>query len=142
MTGAGCSALGRAAVVLAAVALATGCNAGPSTACPAIGWGSRLVVELGDGWPGAGAVRLECPSWCGLAVDPVDDGPDAVTVQLTGSTAYVPFMMAAPEDVIVTVLAADGTVLSTAEVELDWVRVGGSAECGGPTEATVEIPAP
>ena len=40
-----------------------------------------------------------------------------------------------------TVSGADG-VLTELTVTPDWVRVGGSAECGGPTEAEVVVPAP
>jgi len=50
--------------------------------------------------------------------------------------------MATPDAVAVTVLAADGAELAGVDVELDRVRVGGSAECGGPSEATVTVPAP
>ena len=45
------------------------------------------------------------------------------------------------EALVVTVQRADGTVTEQT-VRPDWVRVGGSAECGGPVEAEVVLPAP
>lgn len=42
-----------------------------------------------------------------------------------------------PDTFTVRTLAADGTVLSDTEVTPGWERVGGSAQCGGPGEATV-----
>ena len=129
------------AVGLVAVLLAAVWAGGPSRACPAVGWSNSLRVELADGWPTAAAVRVECPSWCGLAVEPVGDGPDAATVPLTGSTAFVSLGMVSPDAVGVTVLGADGGVLTEADLDLDWERVGGSAECGGPAEATATVPA-
>lgn len=44
-----------------------------------------------------------------------------------------------PETFTVRSLAADGTVLSDTEVTPEWVRVGGSAQCGGSGEATVTV---
>ncbi|WP_164702708.1 hypothetical protein [Modestobacter sp. KNN46-3] len=104
--------------VVAVLLLAT--RGGGELTCPAIGWSNGLVVELVEGWPAADAVRIECPSPCGpVPMTPSDEEPDAVTV-----------------------LAADVAALGRAELDLDWVRVGGSAECGGPLEATATVPAP
>lgn len=126
--------------LVAVLLLAT--RGGGELACPAIGWSNGLVVELAEGWPAADAVRIECPSPCGpVPMTPSDEEPDAVTVHLAGATASVP-LMDAPESVTVTVLAADVAALGRAELDLDWVRVGGSAECGGPLEATATVPAP
>jgi hypothetical protein len=128
-------------VALVAVLLAATWSGGSSTACPAVAWGSSLRIELADGWPAADAVRVECPSRCGLASQPVDGGPDAATVPLTGTTASVSFLMGAPTSVTASVLGPDGAVLAEADLDLDWVRVGGTAECGGPHEATATVPA-
>jgi hypothetical protein len=43
---------------------------------------------------------------------------------------------------VVTVLGPDGAVVAEVDAVLAWVRVGGSAECGGPHEAAVTVPAP
>ena len=39
-------------------------------------------------------------------------------------------------------IGPDGGVLAGLSADLDWQRVGGSEECGGPHEATVTVPAP
>lgn len=45
-----------------------------------------------------------------------------------------------PRDVVVTAHWADGSVAGETSSTLEWVRVGGSAQCGGPMEAgPVEI---
>jgi hypothetical protein len=133
---------GLAAFVLALVAvilLAT--RGGSGQACPAIAWGNGLTVELADGWPAADAVRVECSSPCDpVLARPVAE-PNAVTVSLSGGAAVVS-LMGAPDSVEVTVLSEDGAAIGRAELDVDWVPVGGSEECGGPHEATVEVPAP
>ncbi|RLQ81381.1 hypothetical protein D9V28_13555 [Mycetocola zhadangensis] len=45
-----------------------------------------------------------------------------------------------PDDVVVTAYRVDGMVAGETSLTLDWKRVGGSAQCGGPMEAgPVEI---
>ena len=133
-------AAGLVALVLAAVSVSA-----PERACPAIGWLDQLVVQLAVERPTAHAVQVECPTRCGLTVPMPEpgaaqpDGPESATVELTGGTATASFLMGAPDSVTVRVLDTDGTVLAATEAEPDWVRVGGSAECGGPHEATVTI---
>jgi hypothetical protein len=46
-----------------------------------------------------------------------------------------------PEQVTVRVLA-DGQVAAELTVEPEFVRTGGSEECGGPSSAQVVVPAP
>lgn len=43
--------------------------------------------------------------------------------------------MTAPENVTVRALDTAGEVLTEEEFALEWRRVGGSEECGGPGEA-------
>jgi len=43
--------------------------------------------------------------------------------------------MAAPETLTLRALSLAGDVLVEQDVALDWRRVGGSARCGGPSEA-------
>ncbi|MGX5655992.1 hypothetical protein ACWKWC_14555 [Geodermatophilus nigrescens] len=74
---------------------------------------------------------------------PGDPVPRAeVVAEVTGSTTGVPADMTTPDSAVVTVLAADGTVLAEEERDLDRARVGGSAACGGPMAAAVEAAAP
>ena len=76
-----------------------------------------------------------CLQPCGLEVA---DG----VVPLDGDRATVSFLLETPDGVNVAVLGPDGAVLAELTADLEWVRVGGSAECGGPHEATVTVPAP
>jgi hypothetical protein len=123
----------RAWIALGAFAVATAlafsaCAAGASTVCPAIGWSNTLTVGLADGWP------------------PVDGGTllvdDELSVPLTGSSTVVHMDMTAPDSVVLTVLGPDGTELAQLATDLDWRRVGGTEECGGPHAASVTVPLP
>ncbi len=118
----------RSVLAVAALLALTSCS-GDRAVCPAVGWSNGLTVELAGDWPpGEGrTVRVE--------------GAEAVT-PLTGRTASVSFPMTTPDTVAVTVLGPDGATLSEVRADLDWVRVGGSEECGGPHLATAVVPAP
>jgi hypothetical protein len=134
-------ALGACAV---AAALAfSACAAGASTVCPAIGWSNTLTVGLADDWPpvDGGSLFVECSSRCGLKLSPTDE-PDELSVPLTGRSTVVQLDMTAPDAVVLTVLGADGAELAQLGTDLDWRRVGGTEECGGPSAASVVIPAP
>ncbi|GAB3192996.1 hypothetical protein GCM10027261_06880 [Geodermatophilus arenarius] len=139
----------RIPVLLAAVLLA-GCAGAPggsgAVVCPAIGWVDAVRVELTGDWtgPAPASVRVVCEPSCGQVVR-LDRDPEPrreVTAPLTGTTAGVPTGTGTPDAATVTVLAADGGALAEVDADLDWVRVGGSEECGGPMEATVVVPAP
>ena len=123
-------------VVLAASAvLLTGCG-GPAVVCPAIAYGSTLVVRLAADWPAGPdrTVQVDCDSPCELVP------PTSSPVPVTGAGARVG-MLDPPDSVMVTVLDPSGP-LTSVEDELTWKRIGGSAECGGPMEASVTVPAP
>ena len=130
---------------LLAVSLA-GCGQGGGTACPAVAYLPDLVVELDGGWPPAEGRRavVGCGGPCTEVVvegGTPGPGPDELTVPLPAGRGHVP-LPTAPDSVALTVLAAGGQVLTELETELEWVRVGGSEECGGPMQATVTVPAP
>ncbi len=112
-----------AALAALVVPVMTGCA--QERVCPPIGWGSTLVVELGPEWPDlvGASVRLE----------------DSAAVPLRGGSAAFSLDMPRPGTVVVTVLDAQGAPLAETETEPDWRRVGGTAECGGPSEATVVV---
>jgi hypothetical protein len=139
--GTGWIALGASA---AAAALAfSACAGGASTVCPAIGWSNTLTVGLADDWPpvDGGTLLVDCSSPCGLQLHPEDE-PDQVTVPLTGRSTVVQLDMTTPDSVGITVLGSDGTELADLDTGLDWRRVGGTEECGGPHAASTVVPAP
>jgi hypothetical protein len=59
-----------------------------------------------------------------------------------GSTAGSMVGLFVPETVEVAVLGSDEAVLAETTAAPEWVRVGGSEQCGGPHQATVTVPAP
>jgi hypothetical protein len=129
----------------AAAALAfSACAGGASTVCPAIGWSNTVTVALAEDWPEVegGSLLVECPSPCAVQ-PPGDDAtsePDRVSVPV--GSVVVDVGMTQPDSVLVTVLGPDGAKLGGTEPDLGWRRVGGSEECGGPSAASVVLPAP
>jgi hypothetical protein len=127
----------------AAALLFSACAANGTTVCPAIGWSNTLTVGLADGWPdvAGGTLTVECSSRCGLMLGSTE-AADQVTVPLTGRSTVVQLDMTTPDSAVLTVLGTDGTALGGLDADLDWRRVGGSEECGGPSAASVVLPAP
>ena len=153
-------------VSVSVVALA---SCGTPTACPAVLHGASLTIRLADGWADAKArsVTLRCPvgvecGWIAPEDLTVVPQPEEVPVpppggtplpapepspEISGTTqdlddGVATFSLEGPrEELIVTVNGADG-VLTERTVTPDWVRVGGSEECGGPTQAEVVVPGP
>ncbi|MBM7387276.1 hypothetical protein JOE37_000270 [Clavibacter michiganensis] len=135
-------------------ALATGC-ASSGVACPAIAWANQAEVRLTGS-----AQAVERVAWVELcddsacsrsAEDPRDpDADDRLPMDLTYEAVRsspdvwtMQLVMSAPDAVVLTAYAADASVLATAEADLEWTRVGGSAQCGGPGEADpVDLPIP
>ena len=123
------------AVLAASVVLVTGCDEA-AVVCPAIAYGSTLVIRLADDWPPGEnrTVQVDCDSPCELVP------PTGSPVPVTESEARV-VLVDPPDPVTVTVADPSGP-LTSVEEEPTWKRVGGTAECGGPMEATVTVPAP
>jgi hypothetical protein len=145
------TALMVAAVGTAVVPTLGGCGGserssgrGPSDLqrlCAATDHGRTLVVQLADDWPPGqgGTVVARCSSPCGEVRQDSDELTRGVSGALTGARVELS-MMGLPDSVVVTVLGPDGP-LAEIEETLTWQRVGGTAECGGPMEAVVVIPA-
>jgi hypothetical protein len=138
-----------APAALAVVALLSAACDGPAVVCPAIAYGSTLVVRLAPDWPPGQdrTVQVDCDSPCEPVFPAITEGPPTSTadpttssVPVTGSEARV-VMFSRPDSVTVTVSDPSGA-LTSVEDEPAWRRVGGSAECGGPMEAVVTVPAP
>jgi hypothetical protein len=127
--------------VLAGGLALTACGGAGATACPAVGWVNTVVVEFADDWPAVeGGVTLRCEPACH---QPVLVDPATATVDPAGGApATATFDMSTPDSVVIRVIGPDGTALAEVDADLEWERVGGSEDCGGPHEATVTVPAP
>ena len=116
-------------------------------ACTTIGYSSTLTLRLAE--PRDDAILELCVT-AGCTPRPIDDptpaAPDAdegiwssVDGGGDGVVGWTISIMTGGPAVVYRVLAADGTVIDDGEVEPDWVRVGGSEQCGGPAEAEVVL---
>lgn len=147
----------RPAVLMLAVSVPV---ASCSTACPAIGWVNTVTVELGGDLMRVDTVQLCADGACSeLSPEPGTAAPRIVVTTPLDATAPVtpdvqrtmaPFyaeridadtwrftvMMASPDHVSAKALSATGEVLAEKDADLDWKRIGGSAQCGGPSEAS------
>lgn len=127
---------GTASALLLACAVA-GCGT-EETACTTIGWTNLLRVEVsGD------VTRVDDVRYCdaeGCWPDPsASRGAGPLGEVERSSDTWSLTMLGMPESVSLQLVGDDGTVLHEVERDPEWVRVGGSAECGGPHEATVTV---
>lgn len=107
-------------------------------ACPAIGWTNTPTVELDGDTATVAQVQLCTDAGCAPADDVDMTGPlGLISVADRDGDTWTFSVDSLPDTFTVRTLAADGTVLSDTEVTPEWERVGGSAQCGGPGEATV-----
>ncbi|MGY1745962.1 hypothetical protein [Blastococcus sp. SYSU D00695] len=135
----------RAVLPAAAVVLLTGAGcAGEAdgTVCPPVGWLDAVTVHLAAGWSldAERTVTVTCDRSCAPSGPDGGSGNRESSAPLAGSTATVP-VTGQPSSVVVTVLVA-GHPRAVVPTDLDWRRVGGSEECGGPRAAAVTVPAP
>lgn len=146
------SALSAAALTL----VLSGCA---GYACPAVGYIPTLIVEVHGASDKVAAVQLCNDSGCtpsfpaGTLVSmptaipalpmtgSISNGPNqapSVGVEHSGpSWRFSDFI--GPQNFTVKLLAADGSVLASTDASPHWLRVGGTEQCGGPQEATVDI---
>jgi len=136
------------AVVLAAFVAfgGSGCLPGmPFTACTAIGWSNHVEVIV-EGRAAGDVARLALCTERGCigpeATPAPTSGPFSFVTDLGSGRWRVELGFETPEDVSIEVFSADGITLGRESVDLEWQRVGGSEECGGPHQAdpiTVEV---
>lgn len=135
------SVLGSAAMGLFIAVGGSGCMSSvPPTACTLIGYFSTVEIVL-EGPDAAEAERIALCTELGCSV-PVSEatpaptaGPLFTLTELGGGRWRIEFHADAPEEATIRVLAGDGTELGRSTTQLEWRRVGGSKECGGPQEA-------
>ncbi|GAB3248022.1 hypothetical protein GCM10027562_06270 [Arthrobacter pigmenti] len=58
-----------------------------------------------------------------------------VKTRLEENRWEIHLMMRSPQNITIRALAPNQEILAEQDYELEWVRVGGSEECGGPAEA-------
>ena len=126
-----------AVAVLVTVMGLTGCV---SFACPAIGWTNALTVQLDGDTSAVDQVQLCTDDGCAPVGDEDITGPlGLVTAEKKTDDAWTFAVDGLPDTFTVRTLAADGTMLSDTEVTPEWDRIGGSEQCGGPSEATITV---
>lgn len=141
--------VGSTALVVGSVA---GCAVAP-TACSAIGWANAVDVTVTGNTAAVAQVRACAGDGCDLPTQPT---PGAATARpetlpqpsgtpVPGGVRWrTSTDMSTPEHGEVTVLDADGRVLTTQRVDLTWVGGGspGPDHCGGPSTAAVTVAVP
>lgn len=123
------------AVLIALIAVGgSGCSA-----CTLIGYISRVDVIL-EG-PAADEVEhLElctergCSALANEATPAPTSGPLYFATDLGDGRWRVDLDLDAPDEATIEVFDAAGNALGRATTELEWRRVGGSEQCGGPVE--------
>ena len=133
--------LGVAAGALAIVALTVVAVVGPRVpappqACPAIGYSSVLEVTL-EGVASEVAVLQVRDGDQWQPPYPPDAEVPAIPTSHDGDT-WTFTLFSSPRSIMLRALDDDGDTLARTEVDVGWVRVGGTAECGGPMEAQVD----
>ncbi len=130
----------HAGLAVVALAIVTGASACAPTVCPAIGWSDTLVVRLRGDATAVARVQLCTDAGCAPAEGVDAAGPlGPIALRVHEDDVWTFTVDGLPDTFTVRALAADGSTLSAAEVTPEWVRVGGSARCGGPHKATVTL---
>jgi hypothetical protein len=132
--------------------------------CPAIMWGRTIEITLTGPTEAVDQVRLCVDAACTMeppapdeppviveSFDPEDfttftPAPETSPVEFGGyalrvddDTWSISMFTGASGEVSVQALSADGVVLAETVTELEFARIGGTEECGGPTRAEVAI---
>lgn len=111
--------------------LLSGCTTG--VACPAIGWINSVEVRIVDASGRVTQLEACVDSACstsGTAEDGTASWP-SVTSGTPGQWS-IAVDMQSPEKLRLRALGANGEPLAEETFALEWTRIGGSEECGGP----------
>lgn len=147
-------------VLLPALLPVTGC----ATTCPAIAWANFVTVALDGDTRNVAWVQLCTPDSCSRATEsPLPQtvlssaaaspsaanglglptapglGPTVrrILVEKIGSDTWrFGFEMDSPGSATIRALDPAGKTLAENKVSLEWQRIGGTAECGGPETAS------
>jgi len=108
----------------------------PHQACPAIGYSSVLTVTLEGATSEVAVLQVrDGDQW--QPPYPPDAAVPAIPTTHDGDT-WTFQVFSATSSIQLRVLDGDGDVLEQTEVDVGWVRVDGTAECGGPMEAQAD----
>ena len=151
----------RSAVVLMVAGLQLAACARADVVCPAVGWVSTVTLRLEGDITAVDHVELCTTTGCSVpevaspqpaspksAVPSSPDGPSPsvapfVAAQTAANSWVFTVQGQLPGEVTTRVLAQDGALLAQQQSRLEWTRVGGSEECGGPMTAppiTLQLP--
>lgn len=123
-------------VALAVLAAVVGPRvAAPPQECTAIGYSSVLTVTLEGDTSEVAVVQVRDGEQWQPPYPPDAEVPAIPTSHDGDAWSFTLFYP--PNPIALRALDDDGDVLEQTEVDVGWVRVGGTAECGGPTEAEV-----
>jgi len=126
------AALGIVALTVAAAVVGPRVPA-PQLACPAIGYSSVLTVTLEGATSEVAVLQVrDDDQW--QPPYPPDAQVPAIPTAHDGDT-WTFTLFSPPDQIALRALDDRGDVLDQTEIDVGWVRVGGTAECGGPTEA-------
>lgn len=134
-------------VLVLSLVLLTGCVP-PFAACPAVGYGSIVRIQLGEPRPG---LELGLCEGVGCVPGPVErpvevgaTEPAAPTgvFDLTGdsATGWSASMNSGQPVLGYRLTDDEGIVVADGTTELDWVRIDGTEQCGGNRVAEVRLP--
>lgn len=123
-------------------ALLAACSGTPH-ACPATGWSNQLRVHVTGDTAGVERVTFCSGASCTPPASPATPAPGTMsTTTRAGEVWTISIDMTTPSTGHLAAFDAAGTRLVDQRVTLAWKRVGGTAECGGPERAEVELRMP
>lgn len=124
---------------------ATGCHVHAD--CPAIGWSNEVIIAVNGNVDGVALLELCVDGSCVRSEPIMPQAAPAVSPHAQELPSFNPFSrinerswsastaMSTPQTVTVRALSAAGQVLAEENAPVQWRRVGGTQECGGPSEA-------
>jgi hypothetical protein len=140
----------RSAVAFTAAGLQLAACGTTDVICPAVGWVSTVTVRLEGDVTAVNEVELCTAEGCSVPdrtsqppatpksavpnppVDPSPPMPPFLSARTAVNSWVFTVRGQLPDEVTARVLARDGTLLARQASRLEWTRVGGSEECGGP----------
>lgn len=127
------------ALAIASTLLMAGCST-VVTACPAIGYSSTLSIQLTGDSSQVSEIVICGGSECVGEEALQESMRSGYAVQAQSNQDIWTATLFFPEEPL-TVIATDSTggVLFETQIQPEWVRTGGSEECGGPMSAKVAV---